>query len=53
MVSPDIRAGIAMILAALCAKGTTEIHNAQSIDRGYEAVERELSRLGADIARVD
>ena len=42
VTSPDIRAGIALILAALCAKGTTTILNAESVDRGYEAVEKEL-----------
>ena len=51
--SPDIRAGIALIIAALCAKGTTEILNAESIDRGYECVEGRLAALGADIRRVD
>ena len=50
--SPDIRAGISLLLAALCAKGTTTILNAESIDRGYEAVERNLAALGADIKRV-
>ena len=50
--SPDIRAGIALIIAALCAKGTTVIHNAESIDRGYEAVETALRDLGADIQRL-
>ncbi len=49
--SPDIRAGIALIIAALCARGTTVIHNAESIDRGYEAVEETLRALGADITR--
>ena len=52
VTSPDIRAGIALILAALCAKGKTTILNAQSVDRGYEAVEKELGGLGADIARL-
>lgn len=52
VTSPDIRAGIALILAALCAKGETVILNADSIDRGYEAVEKELSALGADIRRI-
>jgi UDP-N-acetylglucosamine 1-carboxyvinyltransferase len=52
VTSPDIRAGIALILAALCAKGKTTILNAGSVDRGYEAVERELGRLGADIKRI-
>ena len=52
VASPDIRAGMALLLAALCAKGETQIHNAGSIDRGYEAVEVELRRLGANIERV-
>lgn len=52
MTSPDIRAGMAMILAALVARGESIIDNAQSIDRGYESVERRLRRLGADIRRV-
>ncbi|MGN0847937.1 MAG: UDP-N-acetylglucosamine 1-carboxyvinyltransferase [Kiritimatiellia bacterium] len=52
VTSPDIRAGIALILAALCAKGRTTILNAESVDRGYEAVERELGALGAVIRRM-
>ena len=52
VTSPDIRAGMALILAALCAKGRTTILNAGSIDRGYRAVEKELGALGADIRRV-
>ena len=52
VTSPDIRAGIALILAALAAKGETTILNAESVDRGYEAVERELSALGASIRRL-
>ena len=52
VTSPDIRAGIALILAALCAKGRTTILNAESVDRGYEAVEKELAALGADIKRL-
>ncbi len=51
VTSPDIRAGIALILAALAAKGDTEILNAESIDRGYEAVESNLAALGADVRR--
>jgi UDP-N-acetylglucosamine 1-carboxyvinyltransferase len=51
--SPDIRAGMALIVAALCAKGETRIHNAQSIDRGYESIEDHLASLGAQIKRVD
>jgi len=50
--SPDIRAGMSLLLAALCAKGESIIGNAQVIDRGYENVDRELQRLGADIERV-
>jgi len=53
VASPDIRAGMALLVAALCAKGETVIHNAGSIDRGYEAVEVELRRLGANIERVN
>ncbi|MBN1556645.1 MAG: UDP-N-acetylglucosamine 1-carboxyvinyltransferase [Lentisphaerae bacterium] len=51
LASPDIRAGIALVLAALCADGQSVIENVQVIDRGYEQVERELRRLGADIIR--
>ena len=51
MSSPDIRAGVALVLAALSARGTSVIHNAESIDRGYETLDRELRRLGADIVR--
>ncbi|MCP5094815.1 MAG: UDP-N-acetylglucosamine 1-carboxyvinyltransferase, partial [Chloroflexi bacterium] len=50
--SPDIRAGMAMILAALCAKGTTTIRNIQQIERGYEQIESKLRGLGARIKRV-
>ena len=53
VVSPDIRAGMALLVAALCAKRETEILNAGSIDRGYENVESELRRLGARIERMD
>ena len=52
VTSPDIRAGIALILAALCAKGKTVILNAESVDRGYGAVEETLGGLGADIRRM-
>lgn len=53
VTSPDIRAGMAMVLAALCARGTSTIHNIQQIDRGYERVEEKLQALGAQIERVD
>lgn len=51
VTSPDIRAGMAMVLAALCAEGTTVIHNIQQIDRGYERIEDKLLALGARICR--
>jgi UDP-N-acetylglucosamine 1-carboxyvinyltransferase len=51
MASPDIRAGMALLMAALCAKGESVIDNAQSIDRGYERVDEKLRALGADITR--
>jgi UDP-N-acetylglucosamine 1-carboxyvinyltransferase len=51
VTSPDIRAGMAMVLAALCARGTSTIHNAQQIERGYESIEKKLQSLGANIRR--
>ena len=50
--SPDIRAGMAMLLAALCADGVTEIGNVRQIDRGYERIDERLRALGAQIERV-
>ncbi len=52
MESPDIRAGMAMLLAALCAKGTSVINNAYQIERGYERIDERLNALGANIQRV-
>jgi UDP-N-acetylglucosamine 1-carboxyvinyltransferase len=52
MTSPDIRAGMAMLVAARCAARESVIGNADMIDRGYERVERKLRRLGADIRRL-
>jgi UDP-N-acetylglucosamine 1-carboxyvinyltransferase len=49
--SPDIRAGMALLLAALCAKGESIIHNIHQIDRGYERIEDRLNQLGARITR--
>ena len=49
----DLRAGAAMILAGLVAKGTTEVTNLKYIDRGYENIEENFRNLGADIERVD
>ncbi len=51
MTSPDIRAGIAMLLAAMSAKGTSVIENIEQIDRGYEDIESRLNALGANIKR--
>ena len=51
--SPDIRAGIALVIAALAARGDSRILNAEIIDRGYVAVERQLAALGALVSRVD
>lgn len=53
MVSPDIRAGIAMLIAAMGAKGTSKIQNIGQIDRGYENIDQRLNRLGAKIIRID
>lgn len=53
MVSPDIRAGIAMLLAAMSAKGTSEIGNIDQIDRGYEDIDGRLNSIGANIIRTD
>ena len=53
ITSPDIRAGMALVIAALCAKGTTVIEQAEMIDRGYERLEARLRALGADIRRED
>jgi UDP-N-acetylglucosamine 1-carboxyvinyltransferase len=51
--SPDIRAGMAMLIAALCADGVTEIGNIHHIDRGYERIDERLQALGARMTRVD
>jgi len=50
--SPDIRAGMALLIAALCAEGESVIHNIQQIDRGYEHIETKMKALGARIERV-
>jgi UDP-N-acetylglucosamine 1-carboxyvinyltransferase len=51
--SPDIRAGMAMLIAAFCAEGVTEIGNVRQIDRGYERIDERLRALGARIERVE
>jgi len=52
MASPDIRAGVALLIAALSATGTSEISNIDQIDRGYEKIDERLKKLGADILRI-
>ena len=53
MVSPDIRAGIALLIAAMSAEGRSVIHNIDQIDRGYQDIDKRLNRIGAHIERVD
>lgn len=52
MTSPDIRAGVSLLIAALSAKGTSTIHNIEQIDRGYDKIDEKLRKLGAVIERV-
>ena len=52
MVSPDIRAGIALLIAAMSAEGTSFIHNIDQIDRGYQEIDKRLNQLGARITRL-
>ncbi|SFU66220.1 UDP-N-acetylglucosamine 1-carboxyvinyltransferase [Pustulibacterium marinum] len=52
MTSPDIRAGVSLLIAALSAKGTSTIHNIEQIDRGYENIDKRLRAIGAKITRV-
>ena len=52
MSSPDIRAGIALLIAAMAAEGTSIIHNIDQIDRGYQDIEKRLNALGANIKRI-
>lgn len=52
MTSPDIRAGVALLIAALSAEGTSTIHNIDQIDRGYEDIDQRLNALGAKISRI-
>ena len=51
MTSPDIRAGVSLLIAALSAEGTSVIHNIEQIDRGYQYFDKRLNNLGADIIR--
>lgn len=52
MTSPDIRAGVSLLIAALSAKGKSTIHNIEQIDRGYQNIDKRLQALGADIKRL-
>jgi UDP-N-acetylglucosamine 1-carboxyvinyltransferase len=52
MSSPDIRAGQALLIAALSAKGRSVIHNVHQIDRGYQYIDRRLNAIGAKITRI-
>lgn len=53
MTSPDIRAGVALLIAALSAEGKSVIHNIEQIDRGYENIDARLNAIGADIRRIE
>jgi UDP-N-acetylglucosamine 1-carboxyvinyltransferase len=53
MTSPDIRAGVSLLLAALSAQGKSTIHNAEQIDRGYQFIDKRLNALGAKIKRIE
>lgn len=53
MTSPDIRAGVSLLIAALSAKGKSTIHNIDQIDRGYQNIDKRLQALGANIVRIN
>jgi UDP-N-acetylglucosamine 1-carboxyvinyltransferase len=53
MSSPDIRAGVALLIAAMSAEGTSTIYNIDQIDRGYQRIDDRLNKLGAKITRED
>jgi len=52
MTSPDIRAGVSLLIAALSAEGKSTIHNIEQIDRGYQDIDIRLNNIGAQIRRV-
>ena len=52
MSSPDIRAGVALLIAAMSAEGTSIIHNVEQIDRGYQYIDKRLNAIGAKISRI-
>ena len=53
MTSPDIRAGVSLLIAALSAEGESTIHNVEQIDRGYQNIDARLNALGAKIERIE
>ena len=53
MTSPDIRAGVSLLIAALSASGTSVIHNIEQIDRGYQEIDKRLNAIGAEIERIE
>ncbi len=53
MSSPDIRAGVALLIAAMSADGVSTIHNIEQIDRGYQDIDKRLNAIGAEIIRVE
>jgi UDP-N-acetylglucosamine 1-carboxyvinyltransferase len=53
MTSPDIRAGVSLLIAAMSANGTSVIDNIEQIDRGYQNIDERLNALGAKITRID
>jgi len=53
LISPDVRAGMSMLIAAMCAEGKSVIRNVYQIERGYEKLTERLSALGADITRTE
>jgi UDP-N-acetylglucosamine 1-carboxyvinyltransferase len=53
LASPDIRAGMALVIAALAAEGESVIHNIRQVERGYQNLHERLNELGADIERVE
>jgi UDP-N-acetylglucosamine 1-carboxyvinyltransferase len=53
MTSPDIRAGVSLLIAALSANGTSTIHNIEQIDRGYQNIDTRLKAIGAKIERIE
>ncbi|MBC7411697.1 MAG: UDP-N-acetylglucosamine 1-carboxyvinyltransferase, partial [Bacteroidia bacterium] len=53
MTSPDIRAGLALLIAAMSANGKSTLHNIEQIDRGYQHIDDRLNALGASIKRID